>query len=411
MRRARATIALMSEEAPSATDQLLTKGVRRRDVLIAGAVGTSALLAHPLRTLAGQPVGLDRAVRELMSAGRLPGLSAAVVRDTEVVWAGAWGLADIAAGRRVTPDTLFMLASVSKTVVATAVPQAIEDGMFDLDSEVNDILPFLVCNPVHPDLPITVRQLLTHTSSIRDNWNLLNATYVTGDADMALGTFLRRYLAPGGADLAPNNFYAFGPGRSYRYANVGADLAAYLVEAAAGIGFDTWCERRIFAPLGMDRAGWHLAGLPPRDIAMPYTWSGAKNEYVPHGQYGYPDYPDGALRTTAPQLARHLAMIMGNGSWRGHRLLSRDTVRELRRDQVPDLEPGQGLIWFQLQRGGRTLFGHDGGDSGVATVCFFDPDADVGVVALANGNWRTVKGQFALYLIMDRLFEVAPRLG
>jgi hypothetical protein len=57
------------------------------------------------------------------------------------------------------------------------------------------------------------------------------------------------------------------------------------------------------------------------------------------------------------------------------------------------------------------LFGHDGGDSGVATVCFFDPDADVGVVALANGNWRTVKGQFALYLIMDRLFDAAPRLG
>ena len=75
---------------------------------------------------------------------------------------------------------------------------------------------------------------------------------------------------------------------------------------------------------------------------MPYTWSGNKNAYVPTGQYGYPDYPDGALRTTAPHLARHLAMVMGGGSWRGHRLLSRATVRELRRDQVPDLEPGQG---------------------------------------------------------------------
>ena len=228
---------------------------------------------------------------------------------------------------------------------------------------------------------------------------------------MPLRTFLRRYLSPGGADFAPNNYYAFGPGRSYRYANVGADLAAYLVEATAGIGFDTWCERRIFAPLGMDRAGWHLAGLPRRDIAMPYTWSGAKNEYVAYGHYGYPDYPDGALRTTAPQLARHLAMVMANGSWHGHRLLSAATVRELRRDQIPDLEPDQGLIWFGLQRGGRSLFGHDGGDSGVATVCFFDPDADVGVVALANGNWRPVRGDYAPYLIMDRLFDAAPRLG
>ena len=409
--RTRATIPRMSEGVPSPTEPATTGGVRRRDVLIAGAVGTGALLLRPLRTLAVAPAGLDQAVRELMSAGRLPGLSAAVVRDAEVVWSRAWGLANIAAGRRVTPDTLFMLASVSKTVVATAVLQAVEEGLFELDGDVNDVLPFSVRNPVHPDQRLTVRQLLTHTSSIRDNWNLLIDSYVAGDAHMELGRFLRRYLAPSGADLAPNNYYAFGPGRSYRYANVGASLAAYLVEAASGTGFDTWCERRIFAPLGMDRAGWHLAGLPRRDIAMPYGWAGAKNEYVPYGQYGYPDYPDGALRTTAPQLARHLAMVMGNGSWRGHRLLAEETVRELRRDQVPALEPGQGLIWFQLQREGRTLFGHDGGDDGVATVCFFDPETEVGVVALANGNWRTVKGRFALYLIMDRLFEVASRLG
>jgi CubicO group peptidase (beta-lactamase class C family) len=346
-----------------------------------------------------------------MSAGRLPGLSAAVVRGSEVVWSRAWGLANIAAGRRVTPDTLFMLASVSKTVIATAVLQAIEEGLFELDTDVNDVLPFSVRNPVHPDVPITVRELLTHTSSIRDNWNLLIDSYVAGDSEMPLGRFLRRYLAPAGADLAPNNYYSFGPARSYPYANVGASLAAYLVEAASGIGFDNWCERLIFAPLGMDRAGWHLAGLPRRDVAMPYGWAGSKNAYVPYGQYGYPDYPDGALRTTAPQLARHLAMIMGGGSWQGRRLLSAATVRELRRDQIPDLEPDQGLIWFGLQREGRTLFGHDGGDDGVATVTFFDPEAAVGVVALANGNWRTVKGEFALYLIMDRLFDVASGLG
>jgi CubicO group peptidase (beta-lactamase class C family) len=388
-----------------------TAQVRRRDVLIAGAVGAGTLMVDPLSTLAGQPPRLDHSVRELMSAGRLPGLSAAVVRGSEVVWSRAWGLANIAAGRRVTPDTLFMLASVSKTLIATAVLQAIEEGLLELDTDVNEVLPFSVRNPVHPDVPITVRELLTHTSSIRDNWNLLIDSYVAGDAEMRLGRFLRRYLAPGGADLAPNNYYAFGPGRSYRYANVGASLAAYLVEVASGIGFDTWCERRIFSSLGMDRAGWHLAGLPRRDVAMPYGWAGAKNRYVPYGQYGYPDYPDGALRTTAPQLAGHLAMIMGAGSWRGHRLLSPAAVRELRRDQIPDLEPDQGLIWFGLRRAGRALFGHDGGDDGVATVCFFDPAADVGVVALANGDWRTVKGDYALYLIMDRLFDAAPRLG
>ena len=385
--------------------------VSRRQVLLAGAAGAGTLLVRPSRAIATVGERVHRDVRALMTAGRLPGLSVAIVRGQEVVWADAWGLANIEHGRRVTPDTVFMLASVSKTVVATAVLQAIEDGLFELDTHVNRVLPFAVRNPVRPDEPITVRQLLTHTSSIRDNWTLLIESYVSGDAEMALGTFLRRYLAPTGADLYPNNYSAFGPGRSYRYANVGVALAAYLVEAASGIGFDTWCERRIFAPLGMDRAGWHLEGLPRKEIAMPYGWSGAKNEYVPFGHYGYPDYPDGALRTTAPQLARHLGMVMGNGSWHGRRLLSETTVRELRRDQVPELEPGQGLIWWEFQRDGRTLFGHDGGDDGVATVCFFDPADDVGVVALANGGWRTIHGDWSLYLIMDRLFRAASRLG
>jgi CubicO group peptidase (beta-lactamase class C family) len=390
---------------------LPTGTVPRRRVLLAGAVGAGALLVRPGRAGATLSERVHRDVRELMVDARLPGLSAAIVRGQEVVWTDAWGLANIEEGRRVTPDTLFMLASVSKTVVATAVLQAIEDGLFELDTPVNRLLPFVVRNPVHPEEPITVRQLLTHTSSIRDNWNLLIDSYVRGDAEMALGTFLRRYLAPTGADLSPNNYYSFGPGRSYRYANVGVALAAYVVEAASGTGFDTWCERNIFAPLGMDRAGWHLEGLPRREIAMPYASTGAKNGYVAFGHYGYPDYPDGALRTTAPQLARHLGMVMGNGSWQGRRLLSETTVRELRRDQVPELEPGQGLIWWEFQRGGRMLVGHDGGDDGAATVCFFDPADDVGVVALANGGWRTIRGDWSLYLIMDRLFGAARGLG
>ena len=388
-----------------------TGPVSRRRVLLAGAVGAGALLVRPSRASATVAERVHRDVRGLMAAGRLPGLSAGIVRGGDVVWTDAWGMANIEHGKRVTPDTLFMLASVSKTVVATAVLQAIEDGLFELDTPVNRVLPFAVRNPVHPDEPITVRQLLTHTSSIRDNWTLLIDSYVRGDAEMALGTFLRRYLAPTGADLSPNNYYAFGPGRSYRYANVGVALAAYVVEAASGIAFDTWCERRIFTPLGMDRAGWHLDGLPRKEIAMPYGWSGEKNEYVAFGQYGYPDYPDGALRTTAPQLARHLGMVMGNGAWKGRRLLSEATVRELRRDRVPELEPGQGLIWWEFHRDGRTLVGHDGGDDGVATVCFFDPADDVGVVALANGGWRTIQGDWSLYLIMDRLFRAAQRLG
>ena len=298
-----------------------------------------------------------------------------------------------------------MIASISKTVIATAVMQAVERSLFGLDDDVNDIVPFEVRTPEHPNRAITVRHLLTHTSSIRDRWPVWDDLYSDGDSAIPLGTFLQGYLVPGGEDYRRTNFYDTKPGSRYRYSNVGGALAAFLVEAASGAGFDAWCETNIFEPLGMDRAGWHLADVPVADVAMPYRWSAERTRYVAYGQYGYPDYPDGALRTTAPQLARHLGMMMNRGAWNGTRVLERDTVREMLRSQIPDAENGQGLLWYRTRSLGRTLIGHNGGDHGVATVAFYDRDDDVGVVVLANGNWRRVGTRWPLQQIMHLLFD------
>ena len=199
---------------------------------------------------------------------------------------------------------------------------------------------------------------------------------------------------PAGEDYRLTNFDDTKPGSRCRYSNIGAALAAFLVEAAGGVGFDAWCETEIFQPLGMDRAGWHLADVPAPDVAMPYRWSEARGRYVAIGQYGYPDYPDCVLRTTVPQLARHLGMVMNRGEWRGTRVLERGTVREMVRSQIPDSIYGQGLLWYRTRSRGRTLIGHNGGDKGVATVAFYDRDEDLGVVVLANGNWRRVGGRW-----------------
>jgi CubicO group peptidase (beta-lactamase class C family) len=301
-----------------------------------------------------------------------------------------------------------MLASISKTVIATAVMQGVERALFGLDDDVNDILPFPVRTPEHPRRVITVRQLLTHTSSIRDRWPVWDDLYVKGDSTIPLGMFLEGYLVPGGEDYRRANFYDTKPSSRYRYSNVGAALAAFLVEAASGSGFDAWCETNIFQPLGMDRTGWHLADVPVADVAMPYRWSADRNRYLAYGQYGYPDYPDGALRTTAPQIARHLGMMMNGGVWNGTRVLQRDTVSEMLRSQIPDTTYGQGLLWYRTRSRGRALIGHNGGDSGVATVAFYDPNDDVGVVVLANGNWRKVGARWPLQQIMHLLFDRSP---
>ena len=75
------------------------------------------------------------------------------------------------------------------------------------------------------------------------------------------------------------------------------------------------------------------------------------------------------------------------------------------------MSSGQGLVWYRSSPRGRRLIGHDGGDSGVATVCFYEPATDTGVIVLANGNWRYVGGAWPLQQIMMRLFDEADRLA
>jgi CubicO group peptidase (beta-lactamase class C family) len=396
------------DERPLAPVAWTRRRLLATGLVAAGAVAlprVGAVRARPRPTRIGSPRGLDRQIIDLMASGRLPGVSAAVVRGDEVEWARGYGKANIWRHEPVRPNTLFMLASISKTVIATAVMQAVERAMFGLDDDVNDILPFGVRTPEHPNRAITVRHLMTHTSGIRDRWPVWDDLYSDGDSAIPLGEFLEGYLVPGGEDYRRTNFYDTKPGSRYRYSNVGAALAAFLVEAASGGGFDAWCDTNIFAPLGMDRAGWHLADVPVADVAMPYRWSAERSRYVAFGQYGYPDYPDGALRTTAPQLARHLGMMMNRGVWNGTRVLERDTVREMLRSQIPDTTYGQGLLWYRTRSLGRTLIGHNGGDYGVATVAFYDRDDDVGVVVLANGNWRRVGTRWPLQQIMHLLFD------
>jgi CubicO group peptidase (beta-lactamase class C family) len=382
----------------------------RREVLGLGTAAASLAMVRPGRASAGTE--LDDEIRAQMAAGRLPGLAASVVKPDGSVWSHGYGWANLEHGRSVTRDTVFMLASVSKTIVSVAVMQAVEDGLLDLEGDVGAVVPFPVRNPEFPDDPITLRMLLTHTSTISDDWDALTRVYVDGDSPVALGNFLADYFTPGGRWYdAERNFLSSHPGRRYRYCNVAVSLAAYLVEAASGIAFDAWCADRIFTPLGMKDTSWHLAGLRRHDVAMPYRYVVTEDRYRALGQYGYPDYPDGQLRTTVTSLSRFLRAFTGGGELDGVRILQEDTVREMRMSQVPDEIAGQGLIWYVLHRRGERYWGHNGGDSGVATQMFFRPTDGTGVITLTNGDWRRAGNAWPLSVIMDLLFEEADRLG
>ena len=109
--------------------------------------------------------------------------------------------------------------------------------------------------------------------------------------------------------------------------------------------------------------------------------------------FGYSDYPSGQLRTTSNNLAKFMAAYIYNGIYNGNRILESETVEMIKSIPYPDIDPQQGLIWYYKNTGvnGRTLFGHNGGDTGVTTEMFISIPDDIGVIILTNtSNYNAI---------------------
>ncbi len=355
--------------------------------------------------------GIDEFILARMQEAHVPGLAAAVVASGTVQWVKGYGLADISTGREVGAETLFMLASVSKTVTGTAVMQLVERGQIGLDDDIDDRLPFPVRNPACPEAPITYRMLLSHTSSIRDGASMGNLPVTVGkNSPIKLADFARGYFTPGGAYWGKDNFASAAPGTSSSYCNAAVTLAGYLVEIISGENLQQYSQTNIFAPLGMTESSWFLDGLDLDHVAMPYEVD--KGTFTAQGQYTFPDYPDGQLRTSASQLARFLLMFMSFGELDGTRVLEQSTVEQMRTIQYPWLDPGQGLIWyFDTEPDGESVLGHSGAYLGVSTDMYFDPSSNAGYLVLTNGGTYydedTGSAVDALEAIGQRLLEDA----
>jgi CubicO group peptidase (beta-lactamase class C family) len=325
-------------------------------------------------------------VAENMAAAHMPGLAACIVKGGKVAWCSGYGLANIDAQRAVTPDTVFLIASVSKAVTAATLMQLWENNAFELDEDVDLALPFAVNHP-SSGVPITYRGLLTHTASVRDNWDVITQFYdYDGEPDISLAEAVSGYFDPGGAYYDANgNFVPDPPDTVYEYANMGIALAGYLGEVLSATDFAALSQGSVLEPLAMTRTSWHISDFAPEDLAMPYAWNAGA--YEPYGQYTFADYPDGGLRTSAADLARFLAAMSAAGVLDGERILEESTVAEMMRVQLPTVEPTQGLVFYHRQIGGDDWVGHDGAELGVATEMYYRTRDGLGMVVLMNGDW------------------------
>lgn len=327
---------------------------------------------------------LDSIIETNMTDYNIPGVAAFIVKDSQIVWSGMYRFANIEAGTEVADTTIFLLASISKTVVAVAAMQLWENGFLDIDANVNSFLPFGVNNPYWLDSIITMRMLLTHTSTIKNAGFLDSIGY--GDPPVTLGQFLSDYLDPNGEIYSPDNYQAYPPGSHRFYSNVAIGLAAYIVEIVSGIPFEQYCQDSIFIPLGMTETSWFVSGLDTNNIAMPYDF--IEGVLVPLGHYGSMVYPAGQLRTSSKHLAKYLMAFMLYGELNGIRILDSSTVSLMRTPQFSNVinDPGfnQGLGWMEYFGEGFDNWGHGGNSRGCGTAMWFHPVENVGYIKLSN---------------------------
>lgn len=362
---------------------------------------------------------LDAYIQSQMDVAHLVGLEAIIVKRGKIVYEKGFGFADMTTSKPVTGDTIFRVASVSKTFTLTVLMKLFELGKFKLDDDINSVLPFSVRNPMFPNQPITYRMLLTHTSSIADNYAVIDPLWnMNGDATVPLATFSRDYFAPQGVNNRPQNFLTRAPGTVAQYSNMGISLAGYLVEILAAQPFADVTKAQIFQPLEIASASWSGQGITPASI---YHWNDTTKAFEPLQQYGYPEVPAGMLRISGKDLARFLNMYLGGGAVGSTRLLKLETVTEIRRNQVPNISPGQGLVFYALDKGDvvRTrnskfpVMGHSGADLGISSAIYWaegDPDG-LGIVLLANSDPYETQARTVPFLsIMTRLFDFGADL-
>ena len=352
-------------------------------------------------------VPLDEYIMDEMQAEHFPGVATVIVKNGEIVWLQCYGFADIENGITVTDSTQFLLASMSKLFTGTATMQLKEDGMLQLNNDINEYLPWPINHPVQNTIPMTIQQLMTHTSSIKDNWSAMSNYYGYPDPTISLEACMQDYFTVTGQNYNANqNFLSAPPGTVFNYSNMATALNGYITEIVSSMPFDDYCDEHIFEPLCMEKTAWHMADLDSNEVARPYSYS--NGNFIANPHYGFADYPDGQLRSSITDLANYMIAFLNGGSLGSNAILSPSSVSEMWTQQIPSIESKQGLNWYKellYHSGGETLlWGHIGGELGVSTDMYVDPESNIGLCVLSNG------GGTNLY-ICDELYDYALSLN
>lgn len=351
-------------------------------------VGGCSRTSQPAVTQSGAPQALEAIVRDFAEQHRLPGLAAGVWRRGEVILRMGVGHQDGPGSRPIDGETVFHLASVTKTLVATAVMQLVEEGRMCLDCPLRRYLPYFSMEGPGADR-ITIRQILTHTAGMGDTSDF---GWTTPEYDEGAVERYVRSLRPVRLDFAP--------GTGWRYSNRGFDVLADAIAKADGQPFEAAIQRRILTPLGMRRSTLLMSDIDSARMALGHRRDGTAVGYYP---YNRRHAGSSTLHSTLDDMLRWAAANLGRGALDERRILPDSAYDELWhpyrdiRATIAEQVRGAGYVfpydslaiglsWFLPVEHGRQLAYHSGSDPGFASNILLSPSERIGVVVLINGS-------------------------
>lgn len=323
-------------------------------------------------------------IKKLMQEYNAVGLSVAVVKDNKIVYTHAFGMKNIVQGQALKAKDIFRIASISKSFTATGIMQLAEAGKISLDDDISNLVGFTVRNPAYPDIVITLRMVLSHTSGINDSQGYFKLDVINPATN------------PGYAACYSN----YPPGGGYRYCNLNFNMAGAVIEKISGERFDQYVVNHILKPLHL-YGGYCIDSLDASLFATLYEYDSATQKftaaadaYHPRREeirnykpgYSTPVFsPTGGMKISARDLAAYMQMHMNRGTYRGVQIISEKSAQEMQTAVSEAQKYGLALLTTDTFIPGRQLTGHTGSAYGLYSAMFFSPEDKFGLVLITNG--------------------------
>lgn len=329
---------------------------------------------------------IDAAARSVMTSTQTPSVSIAIVKDGEIVYNNAFGLASIEGKVQATPASRYQIASVSKAFTAAAILSLVEDGKVSLDDTVSRWFPDFTAAD-----DITIRHLITHTSGYSDYW----------PQDYVLQTMMKPVTPQAIADTYAKAPLDFQPGEDWQYSNTGYVVLGLIIEKVADKPLFQFIRERILEPVGItDALDAGAVDLTAPD-ALGYQRQGlGPNRRTPLAgrNWSYAAWP---LALTAEDVAKWDLSILERSLFRVD--THEEQFRTVKFSNGRDT--GYTMGWFVRKDGGRTMVSHTGEGAGYLSSNRIYPDDGVAIVVLTN----SMSGN-AYSDISDRIaFEILPQ--